>query len=184
MIYYITRSCGSCILFGGLERVHVWCSRPTLYIQRNYSEIYDAYKNHHLSDLDSGLSVFARGYSDFPSYLRRKGEWSVSHESSSMQVHKTPFNKIFGYSDGEDIFDNSIATAVWNEIEKDFNYEPFDDWDVIDRCEKSVYGEYKFMLKLTINHKGFELENISEDSESYSYDSESYSYDSESYLPF
>lgn len=157
MIYYITRQDGSSIQFGGLERIHIWHKRPILFIHESCTDLYNNYKYYEKS----------RGYGKFNQYLMMIGEWYIKGDRSR---YMTSFNKIFGYGDGDDIFDNSIANAVWNEIEKEFNYADFQDWNKIDQEGKSVWGVNKFMLKLTINQKGFQLENISEDSEDSKYD--------------
>ncbi len=181
MIFYITRNGGGTITSQGLNGLSVWVKKPIRMINLSASEINDRY---FMFDEKDKIDPKMKGYQNFPDHLLKGGYWAIRRASSSKATHSTPFGDMFGYSDSDDKFSNDISKLVWEEVNKEFNNEPFDDWFKLDNKNLAVYGESKFMLKLTIDYNGFVLENISDKSERFEYETDDKSQHIRRDLPF
>jgi hypothetical protein len=130
MKIWITRSNAFSIQCGGLQRLHVWFSKPH-YVLVPYEE----------KDRDTPFGY----WSDSHGFYREHG-WETLDKRNQV----LSFGDYFGYTD-ENEDNEELATFIWNKVQEHFKNRHWDDWW---EMEKSGEIHKKdFLLEIDIEIK-------------------------------
>lgn len=124
MTIWITRDTAGSIYSGGLERLHVHFRKPVYLIE----------------------PVKERDY-PFGHYSESHGHYKhFGWHSEGMPVLSV--GKWIGYGD-EDNPEKELALFIWNEVNKHFLNEPFDNWSLLERDGRAKIED--FLLEIEIH---------------------------------